>query len=302
MRTDRSAEQRRPREGHLLSNGARLYYRHVGEGRPMVVLHGGPDLNHSYLLPEMDWLADSFHLIYYDQRGRGRSAVGVEPDDVSIESEMEDLDRIWRRFGLDQAVLLGHSWGGLLAMEYATRHRDRISHLILMNTGPASHDDFSTFVESLRRRRPAGDIEAMEAISSTDDYQRGDMAVEADLYRLHFRVAVRQPHQLEQLVDRLRSHFTEEGVVLARSIAERLYQQTWLSVGYDLTPELGELPTPTLILHGDHDLIPIEAISRIAQQVPRAQLYVLSGCGHFAYLEQPDHTQELITAFVAGHG
>jgi proline iminopeptidase len=125
-------------EGHVPVDGARLYYRTVGQGPPIVVLHGGPDFDHYYLLPELDRLAETFQLVYYDQRGRGRSAEGVAPDDVGIESEVADLDGVRRHFGFYTIAVLGHSWGGLLAMEYASRHPGRVSHLILMNSAPAS--------------------------------------------------------------------------------------------------------------------------------------------------------------------
>ncbi len=62
------------RSGYLSINGVELYVREVGAGQPVIVLHGGPDFDHNYLLPEMDRLAGSCRLIYYDQRGRGRSA------------------------------------------------------------------------------------------------------------------------------------------------------------------------------------------------------------------------------------
>jgi proline iminopeptidase len=77
------------------------------------VLHGGPDFDHSYLVPELDVLAESFRLIYDDQRGRGRSAGGVRPEDVTIESEIDDVDHISGRLGLGRVALLGHSWGGV---------------------------------------------------------------------------------------------------------------------------------------------------------------------------------------------
>ena len=120
-------------------DGGRLYGREVGDGDPtIVVVHGGPDFDHGYMLPEMDALAASFRLVYYDQRGRGRSTLACKPDSVTIQSEVDDLDAIRSQLGLDQIVVLGHSWGGLLAMEYAIRHRDRVSHLVLVNTAPVS--------------------------------------------------------------------------------------------------------------------------------------------------------------------
>src|SRR5688500_14997326 len=73
-----------PRDGYVPVEGAELYVREIGWGQPIVVLHGGPDFDHRYLLPDLDRLADSCRLIYYDQRGRGRSAGNVRPEDVGI--------------------------------------------------------------------------------------------------------------------------------------------------------------------------------------------------------------------------
>jgi pimeloyl-ACP methyl ester carboxylesterase len=78
-------------ESRVPVQGAGLYCREVGQGVPMIVLHGGPDFDLSYLLPELDGLSDKFHLIYYDQRGRGRSADDVKPEDVTLESETRCL-------------------------------------------------------------------------------------------------------------------------------------------------------------------------------------------------------------------
>ena len=107
------------RESRIPIQGAGLYCREVGRGTPMIVLHGGPDFDISYLLPELDCLSDRFHLIYYDQRGRGRSADSVKPEDVTLESEMADLDEVREHFHLNKTVLLGHSWDTVLALEYA---------------------------------------------------------------------------------------------------------------------------------------------------------------------------------------
>src|SRR6266496_5642537 len=127
---------RRPRQ---------LYYREVGRGQPVIVLHGGPDFDHRYLLPELDRLADSFRLIYYDQRGRGLSRAHVQPDEVSLQSEITDLDAVRAHYQLETVAVLGHSWGGLLALEYALRHLQHVSHLLLMNTAPVSHADLVMF-------------------------------------------------------------------------------------------------------------------------------------------------------------
>src|SRR5258707_15714328 len=81
-----------PRESRIPVGKASLYCREIGRGQPIIVLHGGPDFDHGYLLPELDRLADAFRLIYYDQRGRGKSADHVQPEDVTLTSDVDDLD------------------------------------------------------------------------------------------------------------------------------------------------------------------------------------------------------------------
>src|SRR5215470_12385318 len=137
--SQRSSAQR---EVRIPVGGVELYARETGQGTPVIVLHGGPDFDHSYLLPELDSFADSFHLIYYDQRGRGRSAAGVKPEDVTLASDIGDIDKVRQFYHLDPVVLLGHSWGAVLALEYALRYPQHVSRLILMNPAPASATDF----------------------------------------------------------------------------------------------------------------------------------------------------------------
>ena len=280
----------------MLADG--LYCRDIGDGPPIVVVHGGPDFDHTYLLPELDRLAESFRLLYYDQRGRGRSATGVRPGDVTIESEIDDIDRIRRHFGLLSVAVLGHSWGGVLAMEYAIRYPERVSHLILLDTAPASAGDWQSFREELGRRRPAADREAMEAIAATDAFQRGDLEAEAAYNRIHFRMTVRRPQLLDALVARLHSDDTEQGILLVRAINQRLHDETARSPDWDLFPALRRLDVPTLVLHAEHDFIPVELAERIADAVPGARLSVLRGCGHFTFLEAPERVVDEVTRFL----
>jgi len=93
-------------------------------------VHGGPDFDHEYLLPEMDRLASSCHLFLYDQRGRGRSFDGTAPELVSMAAEVADLEQIRLAGGLDAMAIVGHSWGGLVALEYTLAHPDRVTNLV----------------------------------------------------------------------------------------------------------------------------------------------------------------------------
>src|SRR5256886_7553011 len=117
-------------------NDVRIYTRRVGDGpHPVVVLHGGPGAHHDYLLPQYDRLARGRTLLYYDQRGGGRSPV---PRDTPVgwREHVADLEALRDHWGLDRLALLGYSWGGLLALLYALAHPARIDPLALVSAAP----------------------------------------------------------------------------------------------------------------------------------------------------------------------
>jgi proline iminopeptidase len=288
------------REGRLAVGSAALYYRGIGQGTPIIAIHGGPDFDHQYLLPDLDRLAASGRLFYYAQRGRGTSLGNVRPDDVTLASEIGDLDALRAHLGLESVALLGHSWGGVLAMEYAIRHPERTSRLILMNTGPASHEGYA-FLREERRRTAPRDVERLVALSATPEYVAGDVEADLAYYRVHFESTLRSPDLRERLVRSLRANFTPEGILVARAIEERLMNATWRSSAYDLLPKLAGLRVPTLVIHGERDLVPVECARRIGETIPGARFVRLGGVGHFAYLENPDAVQGTVADFLARH-
>jgi proline iminopeptidase len=287
------------RESRIPVGGADLYSRELGQGTAIIVLHGGPDFDHTYLLPDMDRLSDSFHLIYYDQKGRGRSADHVQPEDVTLASDIADLERVREYFHRDSVVLLGHSWGTVLALEYALRYPERVSHMILMNPAPASTEDF----KQMRKERLAkigDDLDRLNAARASAGYKEGDPDAVAAYYRIHFKPAVARPEDLEKVIASLRSTFTSGGILKARAIEDRLMNDTWSSPEYDLLPKLKTLRIPTLVIYSDHDFIPAATAAHITQAIPNARMVTLKDCGHFSYLECPVVVRDHIDAFFRG--
>lgn len=285
-------------DGFIDSGVARLYYRVVGHGPPLIVLHGGPTFSHRYLLPEIDILASSSTLILYDQRGRGRSAERLQASDVDIESEIEDLNRIRDHLGLERVALAGHSWGGLLAAEYALRHPERVSPLIFMNSAPLSHESFMRFRSEMVESRSPETQKELLRIAATTEYQQGDVEAEREFNRLYFRATIRSEVLLEAIVARMGSGLTPESLMLAREITDRLNRQTWMSPDYSLLPQLNQVSAPTLVLHSEYDLIPVSVAHEIAAASTNARLVVLEGCGHFAFAERPDQVAEAVNEFL----
>lgn len=285
-------------EGAITVADAALYYREIGEGQPVIVLHGGPTFDHYYLLPDLDRLADAFRLIYYDQRGRGKSAGGVRSEDVSLQSDLDDLEAVRASLVAGPVALLGHSWGGLLALEYVLRWPEHVSHLILLNTAPASYDDFRLSEQPPDARAPE-DVELLRSLRSHLASVHSDLPARAAYYHTYFRMTLRAPDLLDRLIEHLRLGWTEEGVRTAEAIGDRLWAETAEAPDFNLLPGLAHLhiPIPTLVLHGDYDFVPVACAAHVAEAIPGARLVVLSNCGHFSYLECPGAVRAALDAF-----
>jgi proline iminopeptidase len=287
-----------PSESRISVGSTSLYARAIGQGPPVIILHGGPDFDHSYLLPGMDRLTNGFRLIYYDQRGRGRSAERVRPEEVTLASDVEDIDRVRQHFRLDTPALLGHSWGAVLALEYALRHPTRVSRLILMNPAPASANDVA-MVRKEYLERLGGEMDRQRAIMAGAAYQAGDPEAVAARYRIHFKPALRRPEDYEKMMATMKAGFIsqgKEGILKSRAVEDQLMRDTWQVAGYDLLPKLRSLRVPTLVIAGDHDLM-AGAAEHIARAIPNAHLVTISDCGHFAFLECADEVRNAIEGF-----
>ena len=265
--------------------GVALLVRRVGRGQPVPVLHGGPGAHHEYLLPQFDALAQDRELIYYDQRGGGRSPVARDIP-VGWEEHVADLEALRVHFGLDRLTLAGYSWGGLLAILYALEHRERVDRLALVSPAPtwrAARDQFEerfahrnldpAFQEERRRLRESGLRE------------RDPSAFQQRIFELSVAPYFFDPERARNLTP-----FRVTG---------RTQQEVWASLGdYDLRPRLGELQgIPALVMHGENDPIPIEA-ARTAADLIGAEFHPLPRCGHVPYVEAQEAFTSLLDAFL----
>jgi proline iminopeptidase len=218
---------------------------------------------------------------------------------VTLGSDIDDLDKVRQYFHLDSTALLGHSWGTVLALEYALRFPVRVSRLILMNPAPPSTSDVASFRKAYAEKLGA-DLDRQREIVASPAYRDGDPEAVAARYRLHFEHALERPEHYEKLMATMKTGFVrqgKEGIVKARAVEERLMRDTWDIESYDLIPKLRSLRVPTLIIAGDHDFIPIDIATHIARALPNARLVTIRNCGHFAYLERPGDVRRALSEF-----
>jgi proline iminopeptidase len=250
------------------------------------VLHGGPGAHYDYLLPGFDALAPGRTLIYYDQRGGGRSPVPREVP-VGWTEQVADLEALRALWGIERLSLAGYSWGALLALLYATRHRDRVERLALVSPAPAWREARERFEREFARRNLDPALQADRAALRASGLREQD----PDAYaRRVFELSV-APYFHDPARARDLTPFRVTG---------RTQQEVWTSLGdYDLRPALAELAVPATVLHGEDDPVPADSARALADAL-RAPFHSLPDCGHVPYVEALPAFTAILDTFLGG--
>jgi proline iminopeptidase len=265
--------------------GVDLFVRRVGVGPPVVVLHGGPGADHAYLRPGFDALADGRELVYYDQRGGGRSPVGRNVP-VGWTEHVADLEALRQQWAYDRLTLAAYSWGGLLALLYALEHPGRVGRLALVSPAPSWRAAREQFEAAFARRNldPAFQ-EERRRLRESGLRERDPAAFQQRIFELSVAPYFFDPSRARDL-----RPFRVTG---------RTQDEVWQSLGnYDLRPRLPQLAgTPALVLHGVEDPIPIEA-ARVTGELLGARFHPVPRCGHVPYVEALETFRTVVGAFL----
>jgi proline iminopeptidase len=138
-------------------NGVRLFYHVKGRGAPLYVLPGGPGVAHDYVHAAVDSLAEVASLVFLDPRGAGRSSRGKKPKDDTLDRMADDLDALRKKLGHERIGILGHAFGGMLALTYAVRHPDRVDRLVLVSAA-ASGEELARRLSEVRAAVPDSQV------------------------------------------------------------------------------------------------------------------------------------------------
>jgi proline iminopeptidase len=264
--------------------GVRLYERRIGTGPATVVLHGGPGAHHDYLLPGFDALAQHRQLIYYDQRGGGRSPVSRDTP-VGWREHVADLEELRTQWELERLTLLGYSWGGLLSLLYAIEFPTRVERLALVSPAPAWVEARREFESRFAARNLAPRLQHDRATLRASGLRERDPGQYAQrLFELSVAPYFHDPDRARDLTP-----FRVTG---------RTQQEVWTSLnGYDLRPALTRVRVPAIVLQGAEDVIPVEASRELAGLLG-AEFHLLPHSGHVPYVEAADQFVALLDGFL----
>ncbi len=279
-------------EPHALTkiNGTSLYITSVGQGpgNPIVVVHGGPGLNQSYLIPHLKGLEKSHRLIFYDQRASGRSAT-PSPDSISLDFFVNDIEGIRQSLHAEKIDLLAHSWGAIPALLYARKFAAHTGRIVLVNPVPLNHDFDSLMMAAQNSRRTNRDSTDQAIIRGSKAFKNSDTDAFKKLLMLSFRHSFYKQTDVEKLTIDLPADYSRRG--------EALYQGLQKDMGANFYDSLRGVSSPVLILHGSDDMIPLAASQKIAHGIPGSTIKVVPKCGHFVFIEQPSKFKTAVNTF-----
>jgi proline iminopeptidase len=276
--------------------GARLWTVTVGAGRPVVLCHGGPGSTDT-LAPVAAMLADVARVHRYEQRACGRSTGGPP---YTMTRSARDLEALRRHWGHPRWVVAGHSFGAALALAYGLEHPDRTEAIIFVSC-VVRLEGQPDWYEQYRQARLARIPELardryVRLRRNRDQRSSQDPAVEAELRRISVPTDFARPESAAEWADELEAEMAAVNNEVNRELGvdvERYYAAPGTS------RRLGELTVPVLLVHGDADPRPLEAVNALAGVLPNGELRVLSGVGHHTHWEAPDRLRPLLRDFLA---
>ena len=287
-------------------NGTELYYDVVGSqlvpvGGQMVerpvcfVLHGGPTIDSSYLRPWMDDLAEFMQLVYVDYRGTGRSE-RMPLNCYTLENTIDDLEVLRLHLGLDHIAVLGHSHGGFLALPYALKYPNSVSHLLLVATAPYGGPEFEAESEANQRALAVARPDLAPLLNELNESKFRAIKTDEEIKSLLHKTLGLYFHRFDPQV----VHDIVERTIFSMDVLRFWMEHE--APNFDVRPRLNEIAAPTLIMAGRFDWRTTVRHSEIIKQgILGSELVIFEESGHQLYIEEHETFVSIVGNFIEQH-
>ena len=286
------------REGYVVtSDSARLYYRIAGHPGPgvdtIIAIHGGPGLDLESIYGDFVPMLSPHHVvIFYDQRGGGKSELPSDTTRLFAARQVRDLDELRQHFKLDKVTLVAHSYGPLLAASYALAHPSNVKRMLFFGPVPPRRGDFFTRygrnlnarLDSAQRARMAVDSRRMIDTSLSEADTR---AACQDYWMFGLRPRLADPGRLDDVKSDLCATDVR-GIRYGNRTGNRVIMGSYGD--WDLRERLHSLRVPLLVIHGEQETIPMDLVEEWITSMPNgmATLMKVPRAAHFTYAERAD--------------
>jgi len=290
----------------LVEDGVMIAHRSVGAGPRVLVVHGGPAIPFTVVPPGFQRLGERFELVLVDQRGCGGSTRPIDrltggyaenmetlETSLGLGAQVADLERIRRILGDEQLVLMGHSFGGLIAALYAIEFPERVRGLVLVApadllTMPSPSGDL---FELVRDKLPVGRHDEYDTFIG--EYMNfGALFGETDE-----SLAARQGRFAGFFAAATGAPSPPPSIPGAGGFAP-FAMYLGLGQRHDWAEAAAMITAPTLLVHGDEDVVPVEASRSYARAIEGARVEVLEGSGHFPFTDRADEFARVVGEFL----
>lgn len=258
-------------------NGIELFYTKYGSGTPFLVMHGGLGFDHTYFRPELDSLGDHLQLIYFDYRGHGRS--GRPPiNTITYEQLADDAEELRKVLGVDKIGIFGHSAGGFIALTYAIKYPQNLSHLVIMNSHAAfDRTCVKEVLAGIQAKNPSpGLLKVLYGPdASTLEEFKNILRIINYLYVYDYN---------SEIKNRFEKIFEDTIYNLEIGPLNKL-----LLSKFNVLADLNKITIPTLVLGGMGDgIIPVSQVRRLYDNIRNSEIYIFEKSGHYPFLEESE--------------
>ena len=269
-----------------------LHYSTFGNGSPVLLLTGGPGYSSIGLKSVAAEIGKTHQAILLDQRGTGKSVLDkATPQSLNIKRAVEDIEELRKHEKLDKLTIFGHSWGGLLAMFYASEYPTRIENLILVGAGGVTPESFKYLEANVRSRLSPTDLDAIKFWSEPLRVSKNPERAAYERNRAAFPAYVFDRKNALLLIEETTPEtFRYESHIL---LLTDLFKSQ-----YDLRPKLKNLQNSVLVLQGRQDVIGETTAYQIHETFPNSNLVFIEQSGHFPWIEQKDKFYKEVKDFL----
>jgi proline iminopeptidase len=289
------------REGYVTtSDSARLFYRVMGQrGDTIIAIHGGPGVDLESIANDFAPLAQKHVVIFYDQRGAGRSELPKDTTRLVVQRQIADLDEVRRHFGARSVTLVAHSYGPLLAASYALQHPQAVRRMVFFGPVPPRRGDFwKRFGASMNERLDsAARARATDASRRLADPNADTRQACRDYWAVGMRPRLAEPDRTLPLIRSDLCASDPAGIRYGLTITNRVVMASYGN--WDLRERLKRLDVPTLVVHGEQESIPMDLVEEWVTSLPHARLVRVPKAAHFTYAERPEIVWPEVERFLA---
>jgi proline iminopeptidase len=282
------------REG-FVEGGARIYYKTLGRGPPLILLHGGPGADHSDFLPFLTPLARRFRLILIDERGSGRSERLKDSTFYTLDHMVHDIERLRKHLNIQQFALLGHSFGGILAQAYAIRHPRRLFGLILAGTASSARAINTDF----RKIRAALTPTLRSKLAALE--RRGIFRADGQYHPGYARLTSRAfaPYMYVRAPPTPGNPLSGMEVLREMWVRRSDFRIDGNLKDFDFIADLKKVTAPSLVVIGDRDMVTTASADATRAALPHATLIVMANSGHMMFVDQTGRFNAVLADFLA---